>query len=121
MANLKAARTDWFIQLILGLFANERVKFALSELIEKSAYLLLLADNLKFYATIRQVAHPTRHVEAFCDVAHSETESDALHVTFVEHLKRDHDLLQDRTGHRLFIRVDQTETAFLVPNRIDRY
>src|SRR5438045_8835353 len=94
MANLKAARTDWFVHLILRLFANERVKFALSKLIEKSAYLLLIAGNLKFYATIGQVAHPTGHVEAFCDVAHSETKSDSLDVTFVEHLKRDHDLLQ---------------------------
>src|SRR5438876_4537258 len=96
MANLKAAGSDRFVQLVLGLFANERVKFALSELIEKGAYLLLIACSLKFYASVRQVAHPTGHVKAFGDVAHSETESDALDVTFIKHLKRDHHRLQDR-------------------------
>src|SRR3954470_8121721 len=121
MANLKAALCDWFVQLVLDLFANQRVKFALSDLIQKRAYLLLITCNLKFYATVRQVAHPTRDVETFGDVAHSETEPDALDVTFVKHLKRDHHLLQDRTGHRLFIRVDETETAFLILNRIDGY
>jgi hypothetical protein len=37
MANFKAAGSDRFVQLVLGLFANERVKFALSDLIEKGA------------------------------------------------------------------------------------
>ena len=120
MANLKAARCDWFVQLVLDLFANERVKFALSDLFQKRAYLLLITCNLKFYATVRKVAHPTRHVETFGDVPHSETEADALDVTFVKQLKRDHRLLQDTTGHRLFIRVDETEAAFLVL-RIDGY
>src|SRR4051812_23862797 len=121
MANLKPAGTDWFVQFVLRLFANERVKFTLSDLIEKRAYLLLITRNLKFYATVRQVADPTGNVEALGDVAHSEPEPDALDVTFVKHLKRDHGLLQDRTGHRLFIRVDETEAAFLVLNRIDRH
>src|SRR5262245_40808123 len=98
MANLKAASSDRFVQLVLGLFANKRVKFALSDLVEKRAYLLLLPCNLKFYATVRQVAHPTGHFKAFGDVAHSETEPDALDVTFIKHLKRDHYLLQVRTG-----------------------
>src|SRR6476660_5739535 len=98
MANLKAARSDWFVQLVLALFANERVKFALTDLIEKRAYLLLITCNLKFYATVRQVAHPTGYVETFGDVAHSETEPDALDVTFVKHLKRDHHLLQGEAG-----------------------
>src|SRR5262249_17255692 len=74
----------------------ERVKFALSDLIEKPAYLDLVTCNLKFYPTVRQVAHPTGHVKAFGDMAHSETESDALDVTFIKHLKRDHHLLQER-------------------------
>src|SRR5213592_4535220 len=90
MANLKAAGRDRFVQLILGLFANERVKFALSDAIEKGAYLLLITCNPKFYATVRQVAHPTGHVKAFGDVAHGETEPDALNVTFIKDLKRDH-------------------------------
>src|SRR5580765_1428350 len=121
MANLKTARSDRFVQHVLGLFANERVKFTFSDLIEKRAYLLLITCNRKFYLTVRQVADPTGHVKAFGDVAHSETETDALDVTFIKHLKRDHHLLQDRTGHRLFIRIDETETAFFVLDRIDRY
>src|SRR6266536_46930 len=88
--------SDRFVQLVLGLFANERMKFALSDAIEKGAYLLLITCSLKFYATVRQVAHPTGHVKAFGDVAHSETKSDALDVTFIKHLKRDHHRLQDR-------------------------
>src|SRR4029077_6369226 len=98
MANLKAAGSDRCVQFVLGLFANERVKFALSDLIEKRAYLLLITCSLKFYAPVRQVAHPTGHVKALGDVAHSETEPDALDVAFIKHLKRDHHLLQERTG-----------------------
>src|SRR4029453_9851919 len=97
MANLKAAGGNRFVQLVLGLFANERVKFALSDLIEKRAYLVLITCNLKFHATVRQVAHPTDQVKALGNVAHSETESNALDVTFIKHLKRDHHLLQVRT------------------------
>src|SRR5215831_20759355 len=97
MANLKAARRDWFVQLVLDLLANERVKFALSDLIKKRAYLVRITCNLKFYPTVRQVAHPTGNVKAFGDVAHSETEPDALDVTFIKHLKRDHRLLQERS------------------------
>src|SRR5438094_10641581 len=97
MANLKAAGSDRFVQLVLGLFANERVKFALSDAVEKGAYLLLITCNLKFYATVRQVAHPTGHVRTFGDVAHGETESDPLDVTVIKHLKRDHPRLQGTT------------------------
>ena len=121
MANLKAASSDRFVQLVLGLVTNKRVKFALSDLIEKRAYLNPITCNLKFYATVRQVAHPTGHVKAFGDVAHSETEPNALDVTFIKHLKRDHHLLQVEPGHRLFIRIDETETTFLVLDRIDGY
>src|SRR4029077_14787315 len=52
MANLKPAGSDRFVQLVLGLFANERVKLALSDLIEKGAYLLLITGSLKFYAPV---------------------------------------------------------------------
>src|SRR5215831_18909367 len=96
MANLKAAGSDWLVQLVLGLLANERVKFALSDLIEKPAYLDFVTCNLKFYPAVRQVAHPTGHVKAFGDVAHSETEPDALDTSFIKHLTRDHHLLRDR-------------------------
>src|SRR5215211_7471785 len=113
MANLKAAGSDRFIQLVLGLFANERVKLALSDAIEKCAYLLLITCNLKFYAIVRQVAHPTGHVKTFGDVAHGETKSDALDVAFIKQLKRDHHLLQREPEHRLLIRIDETETPFL--------
>ena len=121
MANLKAAGSDRFVQLVLGLISNERVKFALSDLIEKRAHLGLITCSLKFYATVRQVPHPTGHVKAFGDVAHSKTESNALDATFIKHLKRGHHLLQVEPGHRLFIRIDETETTFLVLDRIDRY
>src|SRR6516225_1618223 len=97
MANLKPAGSDRFVQLVLGLLANERMKFALSDLIEKRVYLLLITCNLKFYATIHQVAHPAGHIKAFGDVAHGETEPNALDVTLIKHLKRDHHLLQVRT------------------------
>src|SRR5437016_10371238 len=97
MANLKAAGSDRFVQRVLGLFANERVKFALSDAIEKGAYLLLITCNLKFYATARQVAHPTAHVKTFGDAAHRETESDAHNETIIKHLKPDHHRPQDRT------------------------
>src|SRR5262245_61901415 len=96
MANLKAPGSDWFVQLVLGLLANKRVKFALSDLIEKRAYFVLITRNLKFYPAVWQVAHPTGHIKAFGDVAHSETEPDALAVTFGKHLKREHHLLQER-------------------------
>src|SRR5262249_50451901 len=96
MTNVKPAGSDRFVQFVLGLFANERMKFALSDLIEKRAYLLLIALNPKFYATVRQVAHPTSYVKAFGGVTHTETEPNALDVTFIKHLKRDHDLLQVR-------------------------
>src|SRR5918996_2556546 len=119
MANLKAAGSDRFVQLVLGLISNERVKFALSDLIEKRAYLLLITCNLKFYATIRQVAYPTGQVKALGDMAYGETEPNALDVSFIKHLKRDHHLLQERTRHRLFIRIDETETTFLVLDRIN--
>src|SRR5262245_24224895 len=110
MANLKPAVGDRFVQLVLGLFANERMEFALSDLLEKRADFGLVSRNLKFYSTIRQVADPTGHVKTFGDVAYSETEPNALDVTFIEHLKRDQHLLQVKTRHRLFVRIDETET-----------
>src|SRR5262245_11086992 len=97
------------------------MKFALSDLIEKRAHLALITCNLKFHAAVRQIAHPTSHVKAFGDVAHSETEANTLDVTFIEHLERDHHLLQVRTRHRLFVRIADTETAFLILGRINRY
>src|SRR6266480_676252 len=96
MANLKPTGSHRFVQLVLSLFANEGVKFALRDLIEKSAYFVLITCNLKFYATVRQIAHPTCHVKACSDVAHSETEPDPLDAAFIKHLKRDHHL-QERT------------------------
>src|SRR5262245_52711193 len=121
MANLKPAVSDRFVQLVLGLFANERVEFALSDLLEKRPDFAFVPRNLKFYSTIRQVSDPTGHVETFGDVEHSETEPNALDATFIKHLKRDHHLLQVKARHRLFVRIDETETTFLALNRIDRY
>jgi hypothetical protein len=43
MPNLKTAGSQRFVQLVLGLFANERMKFALGDLIKKRAYLLVIA------------------------------------------------------------------------------
>src|SRR6516162_11564915 len=109
MANLKPAGSDCFVQLVLSLLANERVKFALSDLIEERMYFLVVPCNLKFHPTVRQVTHPPGHVKAFGDVAHTETESDSLDVTFIKHLKRDHHLLQGRT-----------RTSSICTNRRDR-
>src|SRR5215468_12073753 len=95
------------------------MKFALSDLIEKRTHLLVVADNLKFYATVRQVAHPTGYVKAFGDVAHSKTKPNALDVTFIKHLKRDHHLLQvnTRASSIYMNRRDRNCLPGLRPNR----
>src|SRR5262249_57918703 len=97
IANLKAAGNDRFVQLVLGLFVNQRVKVAVPDAIAEGTHLLLFTCDLKFYSTVCQVAHPAGHVESFGDVAHRETEAHALDVTFVKYLNRDHHVLQ--IGH----------------------
>src|ERR1051325_3376801 len=127
MANLKTTDSDRFVQLVLGLFTDERMKLALSNLMEKRADLFLITVSLKFYSTVWQIAHPTGHVKAFGDVAHTKTEPDALNVTFIKHLKRDHHLLQVRIPASPIYtnRRDRNCLPGLRPNRpiqrIDRY
>src|SRR5438552_7374394 len=95
IANFKAPGSDRFVQLILGFFSDQRVEFALHDLIKKCPHLVSFTCNLNFHSAVRQVAHPTGHVEALGDMAYSETKPNALDATFVKYLKRDHHLLQD--------------------------
>src|SRR5206468_2695486 len=43
-----------------------------------------------FDATIRQVAHPASYIKSFSYIAHRPAEADALHVSLVENLERNH-------------------------------
>src|SRR5262249_20336681 len=122
---------------------DQRVQFAFGDAIEKRAYLVFLAINLEFHATIRHVADPASDIEAFGHVTHGPAKPNTLHISFVENLERNHDLPPD-TGysmrdarwqsrctqihypasiieHRLFVRIDQTETASIAFNQIDRH
>jgi hypothetical protein len=107
MANLKPADSDRFGQLVLGLFPNQGVKLAVCDAINEGAHLVFFTCGLKFYPAVWQIAHPSGDVESFGDVAHRETEADALDVTFVKYLKRDHHLLQKGgylgAGYCLFV------------------
>src|SRR5439155_14085965 len=62
IANLKAAGSDRFLQSILGLFVNQPVKLALRDAIEECSHFIFFSYNLKFHATIRQVADPASYV-----------------------------------------------------------
>src|SRR5438552_18277032 len=119
MANLKAASSDRFVQLVFGLPVNQRVEFALRHAIEESAHFVFLSRNLKFAAAIQQVTDPPGHVESFGGVAHRPAKSDALNVSFVENLERNHGDPHDSTGVSL-VRIDETETASLAFDQIDR-
>ena len=145
MANLKAASSDRFVQLVFGLPVNQRVEFALRDAIEESAHFGFLSRNLEFHAAIRQVMDPPVYVEAFGHVAYRPAKSNPLNVALVKYLKGSHDLPQNtentgylildarwqgprtrksyptsRIAHRLFVRIDETETASIAFNQIDR-
>src|SRR5437763_11391607 len=90
MANVKAARSDGFLQFLFGLLVNQRMEFASRDVIEERAHLVFLARNLKFDAAIRKVTDPSCHIEALGDMAHRPAKPDALHISFVENLERNH-------------------------------
>jgi hypothetical protein len=90
MANVKAARSDGFLQFVFGLLVNERMEFTLRDVVEERAHLAFLASNLKFDAAIRQVADPSSYIEALGDVAQRPAKPDALHMSLVENLERNH-------------------------------
>src|SRR5436305_1231956 len=77
MANLKAARTDRFVQLLFGLLVNQGVQFPSDDAIEECTNLFFFSRNVKFDAAIRQVTHPPSHVETLGGVAHRPAEADA--------------------------------------------
>ena len=86
MANFKTAGSNRFLQFIFGSFANKRSEVALRDAFEKRPNFVLLAANLKFHATVQEVAHPARNIEAFGEVSHRPAETDPLDVAFVKHL-----------------------------------
>ena len=90
MANVKAARSDGFLQFMFDSLVNERMEFALRDVIEERAHFVFLASNLKFDAVIRQVADPSSYIEARGDVAHRPAKPDALHISLVKNLERNH-------------------------------
>src|SRR5438034_7803664 len=90
MANLKAARTDRFVQLLFGLLVNQGVQFPLDDAIEECMHLFFFPRNVKFHSAIRQVTHPPSHVETLGGMAHRPPEPDALDISLVEDLKRNH-------------------------------
>ena len=92
MANFKTAGGDQVLQFIFGLFTNQGVEVALGYAIEERAHLVFLSVDLKFHATIQHVAYPARDIEALGDMLHRPAETDALDVTLVKHLERDHRL-----------------------------
>src|SRR5882762_5198906 len=91
MANFKAAGCNRFLQFILRLLVNQRVKFALCDAIEKAAHLTLSSSNLKFHTPIWQIADPAGYIKAFGGVTHGPAKSDALNISLIENLERNHD------------------------------
>src|SRR4029077_11988620 len=91
MANFKAAGCNRFLQFVLRLLVNQRVKFPLFDAIEKRARLIFFSINLKFYTPIRQIADPARYIKACGGVTHGPAKPDALNIPLIENLERSHD------------------------------
>ena len=66
------------------------MQLALRDAIEERAHLVFFSRNLKFHATIRQITDPPGHVETFGGVAHRPAKPDALNISLVENLERNH-------------------------------
>jgi hypothetical protein len=75
---------------MFDLFANKRVEFALCDSAEELAHFAFLSINLKFHATVCQVAYPSGDIEALCNVSNGPAKTDPLNVALVKYLKRDH-------------------------------
>jgi len=90
MANVKTAGSDRFVQLIFGLLVNQGMQFALPDAIEECAHFIVVTCNVKFDAAIRQVAHPAGYIKSFSYIAYRPAEADALHMSLVENLERNH-------------------------------
>src|SRR6185312_1811161 len=91
MANFKAAGCNRFLQFVLRLLVNQRVKLPLCDVIEKRAHLILFSSNLKFHPPIRQIANPACEIKACGGVAHGPAKPDALNISLIENLERSHD------------------------------
>jgi len=91
MANFKAAGCNRFLQFVVRLLANQRVKLPLCDAIEKRAHLIFFSINLKFYAPIRQIADPACYIKTCGGVTHGPAKPDALNVSLIENLERSHD------------------------------
>src|SRR6266576_1666740 len=92
MPNSKTAGGDRVHQFIFGLFTNEGVEVALCYALEERAHLVFVSVDLKLHTTVQQVAYPARDIEALGDMSHRPAETDALDVTLIKHLERDHRL-----------------------------
>jgi len=62
-------------------------KVALANCIEERTHFSFFSVNLKFYATVNQVAHPAGDIEPFRYVANRPAKSDTLNISFVKDLE----------------------------------
>src|SRR5260370_12994892 len=90
MANFKPAGGNRVLQFIFGLFSNKRAEVALRDAGEERTHFVFLSVNLKFHATVQQVAHPASDIEALGDMSYRPAETHALDVPLLTYLERDH-------------------------------
>src|ERR1700730_12103462 len=65
MANFKAAGAHRHLQFVLGLLANVRAQFALSDRLDKGAHFRLFAARLHLDPAVDEIAHPAGNIEPF--------------------------------------------------------
>ena len=65
-------------------------KVALANGIEERTHFSFFSVNLKFYATVNQVAHPAGDIEPFRYMSNRPAKTDTLNIAFVKYLERDH-------------------------------
>src|SRR5262249_30229344 len=90
IANFKSAGAERMFQLIFRLPVNQRVQLSLCDAAENPAHFVSLSCNLKFYAPVRQIANPSGYVKAPGSMTHAPAKPDALNISFIEDLERDH-------------------------------
>ena len=65
-------------------------KFALANRVEERTHFSFFSINLKFHATVNQIAHPAGDIEPFRYVSNRPAKADTLNIAFVKYLERDH-------------------------------
>src|SRR5437016_9739385 len=75
-------------------------KFALRDGLDERAHFIFLSFNLKFHATVKQVAHPAGDVETLGHVSHRPAKADTLDIALVKYLERDHAVTLTKTRSR---------------------